>query len=173
MNWADDRRRMLVMAVHLNSRGFSFVIFEGELAPLEWSIVEARGSNRREKILLRVDRLFARYKPNAVVLEDMLEPKAHRPCRILALNDAIAELANRYGLPTVFFSRADVRGQFSYLGSVTKYDIAMAIAKHIPAFERFLPRRRKPWESEDARMGIFDAAALALTFLQSRSQGQN
>jgi hypothetical protein len=105
--------RFLVMAIYLNSRGFAFVIFEGELAPLDWSIVEARGSEKREKIL------------------------------------------------------APVRQQFAYLGSVTKDAIAMAIAKHIPAFERFLPRPRKPWESEDARMGIFDAAALALTFFHT------
>jgi len=63
-----------------------------------------------------------------------------------------------------------VRRQFSYLGSVTKHSIALAIAKRIPAFERFLPRPRKPWQSEDARMGIFDAAALALTFFKQTAE---
>jgi len=45
--------------------------------------------------------------------------------------------------------------------------LALVIAQHIPAFERYLPPPRKPWMSEDARMGLFDAAALALTFFQS------
>jgi len=30
-----------------------------------------------------------------------------------------------------------------------------------PELARFLPRERKPWMSEDERMRIFDAAALA------------
>jgi len=52
---------------------------------------------------------------------------------------------------------------------VTKDTIAAAIAKHIPAFERFLPPPRKLWKSEDARMGIFDAAALASRFQRMES----
>jgi hypothetical protein len=68
--------------------------------------------------------------------------------------------------PVVFISRNEVDRHFAYLGRVTKDTIAAAVAKHIPAFERFLPPPRKPWKSEDARMGIFDAAALALTFFQ-------
>ncbi|MCP3475067.1 hypothetical protein NLM33_32615 [Bradyrhizobium sp. CCGUVB1N3] len=158
------------MAIHLNSRGLAFVIFEGELAPLDWSIVEARGSERREKILARIDALFARFRPNVVVLEAMSEVAPRRPQRIRSLNEAIMEAAKKYAFPTVFFSRAAVRQQFTHLGTVTKEAVAMAIAKHIPAFERFLPGPRKPWESEDARMGIFDAAALALTFYHTRFQ---
>jgi hypothetical protein len=42
---------------------------------------------------------------------------------------------------------------------------------HIPAFERYVPPPRKPWKSEDARMGIFDAAALALTFFKDEAGG--
>ncbi|WP_156527887.1 hypothetical protein [Bradyrhizobium stylosanthis] len=44
---------------------------------------------------------------------------------------------------------------------------AERIAKHIPAFEQYVPPPRKPWMSEDRRMGLFDAAALALTFFQT------
>jgi hypothetical protein len=37
------------------------------------------------------------------------------------------------------------------------------------AFERYVPTPRKSWKSEDARMGLFDAVALALTFFQRAS----
>jgi hypothetical protein len=47
----------------------------------------------------------------------------------------------------------------------------MTIAKRMPAFEPFQPAPRKPWQSEDARMGIFDAAALALTFYHTPPTG--
>jgi len=159
-------RYNLVAAVHLNSRGFGFVLFEGPLAPLDWGIAEARGKEKRETLLARVDALFARYQPNVIVLQDMSERGTHRPHRIRHLNEEIVEIAERYGFPVLFFSRAEVRQCFTYMEAVTKDTIAAAIAKHIPAFERFLPPPRKLWNSEDARMGIFDAAALALTFFQ-------
>jgi hypothetical protein len=46
------------------------------------------------------------------------------------------------------------------------------IAKHIP-FEQHVPPPRKPWKSEDARMGLFDAAALALVFFQKAGEEQS
>jgi hypothetical protein len=51
----------------------------------------------------------------------------------------------------------------------SKQMIAGAIAKNIPAFHRYLPPPRKPWKSEDARMGMFDAAALGIVFFQKAS----
>jgi hypothetical protein len=163
MTWSG--KYPLVFAIYLNSRGFAFVLFEGPLAPLDWGTVEARG-DKREKIISRISSLSARYTPHVVVLQDMSPKGTHRPHRIRHLNEAIAKIAVRFALPTAFVSRSQVRQYFAYLGSVSKDAIAAAIAKHIPAFERFLPLPRKPWKSEDARMGIFDAAALALTFFQ-------
>jgi hypothetical protein len=164
-------RYNLVAAIHLNSRGFGFVLFEGPLAPLDWGAAEARGKEKRETLLARVDALFARYQPNVIVLQDMSEGGTHRPHHIRHLNEAIVEIAQRYGFPVHFFSRAEVRECFAYLGAVTKDTIAGGIAKRIPAFERFLPPPRKTWKSEDARMGIFDAAALALTLFHCRQNG--
>jgi len=171
MTWSS--RYTLVTAIYLNSRGFAFVLFEGPLAPRDWSVVEARGKDKRERILSRIDGLLARYKPDFVVLQDTSQGGTHRPHRIRRLNETIAEAAQGYGFPVLTFSRADVRERFAYLGSVTKDTIAEAIAKHIPAFERFLPPPRKVWKSEDARMGIFDAAALALTFFRASGEGRS
>ena len=168
MTWSG--RYNLVTAIYLNSRGFAFVLFQESHAPQDWGMVEARGEDKREKILARVDGLFARHRPDVVVLQDTSYIGTHRPHRIRRLNEAIAEVAEQYGFPVIFISRVKVRQHFAYLGRVTKDTIAAAIAKHIPAFERFLPPPRKPWQSEDARMGIFDAAALALTFFDTNGQ---
>ena len=48
--------------------------------------------------------------------------------------------------------------------ATTKQEIAIAIAERFPELAPRLPRSRKPWMSEDYRMSIFDAVALALTF---------
>jgi hypothetical protein len=58
------------------------------------------------------------------------------------------------------------------MGFANKQMLAGLIAKHIPAFERHVPPPRKPWMSEDARMGLFDAAALALVFFQKAGAEQ-
>jgi hypothetical protein len=49
----------------------------------------------------------------------------------------------------------------------TRQAIAEVIAKHIPAFEQYVPPVRKPWIGENFRMGIFDAAGLALTYFHT------
>jgi hypothetical protein len=169
MTWSS--RYTLVTAIYLNSRGFAFVLFEGALTPRDWSVVEARGKDKREQILSRIDGLLSRHKPDVVVLQDTSQNGTHRPHRIRRLNQTIVETAEGYGFPVLTFSRAEIRERFAYLGPVTKDTIAAAIAKQIPAFERFLPPPRKVWKSEDARMGIFDAAALALTFFHAHGQG--
>ena len=76
------------------------------------------------------------------------------------------ELAIDQGMAVFSYSRTRVRELFASHGATTKHAIAEIIAKHVPAFERYLPPPRKLWMSEDSRMSLFDAAALALTFFQ-------
>ena len=66
------------------------------------------------------------------------------------------------------FSRAQVLAYFEEFGATTKQRIAETIAKGILALDLYIPPPRKPWKSEDARMGIFEAAALAWILLRSR-----
>jgi hypothetical protein len=134
--------------------------------------VEIRGKEKREKLLARVDTIFARHQPDVVILQDMSKRGTHRPHRIRRLNETITKQAEGYGLHVRFFSRNEVRRCFAYLQTASKDTIAAAIAKHIPVLGRFLPPPRKLWRSEDARMGIFDAAALALTFFYTVDQNR-
>ena len=38
-------------------------------------------------------------------------------------------------------------------------------AEQFPELLSILPPKRKPWQSEDYRMGIFDAAAIGIAYL--------
>jgi hypothetical protein len=64
------------------------------------------------------------------------------------------------------YSRAEVYSTFASAGFSNKQTLTKVIVKHIPAFARHVPPPRKPWKSEDGRMGLFDASALALVFFQ-------
>jgi hypothetical protein len=48
---------------------------------------------------------------------------------------------------------------------LTKYERAQAVIKRFPILTQKLPPKRKPWESEDHRMSMFAAAALAMAYL--------
>jgi hypothetical protein len=155
------------MSIYLNSRGFAYALFEGPSAPRDWAVVEVRGEHRRERTLQRIDALLWKYRPDLLILQDISRLGTPRPRHIRWLNDAIAQAAARNRVPQKQISRETVRQHFAYLGKPTKAAIAAAIAKYVPALERFLPPPRKAWMSEHARMGIFDAAALALTFFET------
>jgi hypothetical protein len=71
------------------------------------------------------------------------------------------------------YSRHDIESAFAPYGVANKHQIAELIARNIPAFERYVPPPRKPWMSEDVRMGLFDAAALGLVFFNAQLQKVN
>ena len=68
-------------------------------------------------------------------------------------------------------SRPSIQQAFAEIGVKTKYEIAGAIASRFPELSSRLPHQRKPWESEDERMSIFSAAAMALTVCGLAGEG--
>jgi hypothetical protein len=52
---------------------------------------------------------------------------------------------------------------------LNKYEVASALARQFPDLALRLPPKRKCWQSEHYRMGIFDAAAVGVAyFVQSK-----
>jgi Holliday junction resolvasome RuvABC endonuclease subunit len=168
------RRYAFVLAVYPNTRGFAFVLFEGHLSPIDWGVKEMRGRRKHSRCVASIDKILDRYEPDILVLQDTSPTGTRRARRVTNLNAAVATLASGRAIPVYAYSREVVRSAFEDIGLPNKHSMAELIAKHIPAFERYVPPPRKPWMSEDARMGLFDAAALALVFFQKAggSEGQ-
>jgi hypothetical protein len=164
-----QRRNHLVLSVYCNTRGFAFVLFEGSLSPFDWGMREARGPRKLARSLERITKIVERYLPDVIVIQDTSPTGTRRISCIVRLNSAIATLAEARGIRVLAYSRTDVYRAFEHTGFANKQMLAELIAKHIPVFERYVPPPRKPWMSEDSRMGLFDAAALALVFFQSGS----
>lgn len=162
-------RHNLVLGIYPNTRGFAFALFEGALAPVDWGVVEIRGKSKNRACLRRIAVMFGRYEPDVLVLQDMSESGTRRTYRIRNLNEAIEILAGTQSIRVFSYSRAHVRQCFEHQGLTSKQFIAESIAKHIPMLAPLLPPLRKIWKSEHARMGIFDAVALVLTFYQART----
>ena len=153
-----------VLALYPTSHGFSFVLFEGPDAPFDWGVKEVREKRKNPKVLDDVKALIELYHPEVLVMEDTDKGKIRRAARIRRLYRMLRHLASIEEIDVHRFTRADIRACFASVGAVTKYEIAKAIATQIPAFAHRLPRVRKLWMSEDPRQGLFDAAALGLTY---------
>ena len=165
-----DHAGDIVLAIYPTTRGIAFALMKSPLAPIDWGVKGVQGPDKNALCLERVATLLEVNQPDVVVLEDPTSPRLRRSARIERLTRAIETLARDQVVDVHRYPRSAVQDCFSQFGARTRYEIAVAIATRVPAFERFLPPRRKLWESEDARMGIFRAAALALTYYGSREQ---
>jgi hypothetical protein len=114
--------------------------------------------------------LLERYDVDALVIQDTGQEGTRRALRLSILNTALETAAQKHRVSVFKGSRAHVNTTFASGNFSNKQTLAALIAKHIPAFERHVPPPRKPWVSEDGRMDLFDAAALALVFFQRISK---
>ncbi|WP_271592226.1 hypothetical protein [Bradyrhizobium sp. CCBAU 65884] len=105
------------------------------------------------------------------MIQDTSEQGTERARWIVRLNARISALGKDRSIRVFAYSRDQVRAGFESYGCANKQSLAEVIAKQIPALEQYIPPPRKPWMSEDRRMGLFDAAGLGLLFFRQVSQG--
>jgi len=156
----------LVLSVYPTSRGYAFVLFEGPQSPYDWGVKEIRKKHKNEQTLASIHALIERYRPDYLIIEDHIEHGSRRSSRIRRLYRMIAHLAETEQIDLFRYSRRAIRACFEPAGARTKFEIAQAIARQIPAFAHRLPRVRKIWMSEDPRQSLFDAAALGITYYE-------
>jgi len=158
-----------VLAVFPSTRGFGYALFEGPEVLVDWGIKTVRGGKKNDASLRRIQELLDLYRPDTLIVEDYKGAGSRRAERIQKLIDAAIGLATKQRIVSQSFSRADIRTCFSHRGALSKRQIAETLAREFPELGPRLPPLRKIWMSEDARMNIFDAAALAMTFFDTRT----
>ena len=96
-----------------------------------------------------------------MVLQDVKDSR--RAPRIREFIQRIVVLARSRKIKVVLLTRKQVRQMFFENGKGTKHALAELLAEWYPEeLGSLLPPKRKPWESEDYRMDIFDAVALGV-----------
>ncbi len=153
-----------VLAIDPIRKGFGFAVLDGPSYLIDWGL---KGTRRREEprqrwCLRQIAALIDFYQPDRLVVEDCGDARFKRGERNRRFIERISELADERGVPVRRVSRVGLHRAFASAGGRTKYKIALAIAGRFPELAWRLPPIRKPWMSEDTRMGIFDAMALAL-----------
>jgi RNase H-fold protein (predicted Holliday junction resolvase) len=151
-----------ILAIALSTRGFGFAVLEGQETLVDWGVKTVKGDKNIQS-LARVKELIVHYQPGVLVLEDASAKGSRRSPRIRKLCQQIIKLAEAHKIIVKLFSRDQVMKTFITDGQGTKHALAEILAKQFPEeLGSRLPPKRKPWMSEDSRMGIFDAVALVL-----------
>ena len=162
-----DRRPKgeFVLCIYPSAKGFGFAVFEGSRSLVDWGVKGVQGQRKNTQSLRQIRELLAFYCPDIVVTEDYKGLGSRRGSRIRQFIDAIGTLAAKERVAIASSSRAAVRDHF---GLTSKRRIAEAITRDFPELEPRLPPIRRIWMSEDARMNIFDAVALGMTFFHTK-----
>jgi len=160
---SNDKR---VLALDVHPRSFGFVLFEGPNQMLDWGLRSFRTGVNAVKIpaATKFLALLDEFRPSAVLIGERPARRAAKQIKMLA---TIKRQARRRRIPVRFISRRDVNRAFVGFHS-NKYEVASALARQFPDLALRLPPKRKCWETEHYRMGIFDAAALGVAYFARR-----
>jgi hypothetical protein len=153
-----------ILAIAPATFGFGLAVVEDVNTLVGWDIKRVR-RDRNNGCLLKIEKVIALYQPHVLVLEDASAKEIKRSARIRALMKRIITLAEKRGIRVAVLPRKKVRAAFFSEGLGTKDALAKLLAERFPEeLARHLPPERTPWTSEDRRMAMFDAVALAVAF---------
>ena len=160
-------KNVRVLGIAPSTRGVGFAVMEGTNTLVDWGVKTVKGDKNARSLSYVAD-LVTQYEPNVIALEDAWSKGTRRSSRIQDLIQEIVALAEGENIKVKRFSRKQVRSGHFTQGRGTKHDLALNLAARFPEELGFrVPRKREPWMSEDSRMDMFDAVALAEHLLRS------
>jgi hypothetical protein len=153
-----------ILAIDPTTKGFGYIIFELPFRLVQWGRAHISG-DKEVGALFRLDKLMYNFNLSALVLEDIQAPGSLRRPRVRGLIESLMRRAKERGLAVHTVARTTVLKRFSSGEEpATKYSVAETLARYFPELASKLPPPRKMWQSEDERLSIFDALALAVTY---------
>jgi len=153
-----------IISIAPATRGFGYTVMESDKGFVDWGINNITG-DKNNRTLERLEELIRYFQPSVFVMEDYSAKSSRRRARIRALGPRITALMKKLEVKVVTFSREQVIQTYFGDKKGTKQEIAKIIAKRFPEeLGPILPPKRKPWNSEDYQMRLFDAVGLALVF---------
>jgi hypothetical protein len=162
-------RSVRLIAVDPTHNGFGFAIFEYPSLLMDWGVAHV-GREKNKDSLKRFEYLVDWFQPQAVVVEDCMDPGCRRRARTRALIAEIMDFSAFFDLTIFTVPWRRVRELVGGDLRATKEDVATAVARRFPEIADRLPPHRKLWMPEDVRMNIFDAVALALAALATNDR---
>ena len=152
-----------ILAIHYCAHGLGYAVLE-----------KARGlvvfGNRRicrdknATALAQIERWLERYQSDAIVLAKVNTPGTRHSVRVRRLHRSTLSLAKRNGVQAVEISAGTLRNAILGRATGTKQEVYEAVARRFPIeLGKRVPPPRKLYESEDSKVGAFEAVALGLS----------
>jgi hypothetical protein len=157
---------MRFLAVDVRPRRYGFALFERPSRLLDSGVVRFQTADQSA---VRIESLITGFHPNFLVLRKLARRSKRDTTGRKLVMKAVSQEARRRGIRTSFIGERKLEITFQKKGAVTKYGIATYLALMFPDLGWKMPRRRKAWEAEQARMVMFDAVALGVGFLVSQN----
>jgi hypothetical protein len=152
-----------VFAVHPTWSGFGWAVFDETGVLIEWGIASAN-QGRKLRLVNRFKRLLSRFEPAVLVIEAH-EGAQERADRIRKLYRAFVRVASGMGVETIIYDRETVAGILGVAPSASRHEVALRVAERLIELSHRIPRKRAFGAPEDPRQSLFDAAAVALTYI--------
>ena len=156
-----------VLAVDVRPHKLGFAVIESPARLLDFGITRFDSPHT---CLDRVTTLIRRFGPTIVVLRKIRRRSTRDHPLTRALLRLISRLAGHSSIEIAVVGDRQVK--ISLGGghrTFTRYQAAMLLARAFPELGWKVPRPRKPWQPESWNMLIFDAVALAVSYLASQS----
>ena len=155
-----------VLALDVRPRSFGYAVFEGPTLLLDWGVQSFRHGRNAVRIPLatKIAALLEDFRPAVVVAKEPPSRKKVNRARTRKVLELVRHKASLRGIRTRVFKRRAASKPFGGEERLTKHQIATALAERFAELRPILPPKRKPWQSEDYRMSIFDAAALGVAY---------
>jgi hypothetical protein len=168
-----NTKKVRVLAVAPTSRGFGYVVLEGQSEILAFGCKKARGDKKNQQVLVQVGKLADQWLPDVLALQDFHAKGSRRPPRIRKLHRQLLEFGESRKVKMVQFSGHQLRESLVNDPKGTRHEMASEIARQFPnELAEKLPPKRRACDEEDERMSIFDAAALAVVYsMRCRGEG--
>jgi hypothetical protein len=153
---------MRVIAFDVRYERLGYVVLDGTARLVDWDITRFQSGAGHVD---RVRRLVSFFQPSVVVLRTIEKGSWRVRPGLRRIVRSIDRRLHSAGVPIAHIRDAKVKSTFRQRAAATKEEIARLIADCFPELAWQLPPRRKPWQPENRRISIFDAAALGLAYL--------
>jgi hypothetical protein len=157
------------LGISVRPDGFGFVVIEDAIA-LDCGVRACDRDQSEDCLGQQFQRIVKMYHPSTVVLLTTGSPLA--TAKRNSIVSVITKKTNQGNVVLARLRGAAVRRYFRQFDAGTKYEIAQTVVKILPELGWRLPQKRKPWQSEQRRLSIFDAAAAVIAHARLKQDFQ-
>lgn len=167
MKMTDSKsKEFCILAIAPSVQTVGFAVLHDRHTLADWGLKNIEGKKNTSSLSI-VENLIGTYEPDVLVFEDVHATGARRSPRIQELLKQIDAIAKGRKLAVRTFGRQQVVVTIIPEGEQTKHAVAEVVAGKFPEqLATLVPPKRKPWQGENYQMPMFEALALALTFVK-------